>query len=136
MTSRNRHTITVGPASVAGVLKSLAAVLAFGAITATGAAAFRLLPGEHHRSLLMQTRTSRSLRLKLHAITNVVVHNGVAAAITPSTAFASSRAATRSAERTSAVASRQPRLSSAPLSTTYPADLSRTSVPARPPIPS
>jgi hypothetical protein len=88
MTTRNNHTITVGPALMRNVRTSLAAVLAFGAITATGAAAYRLLPREHYRSALSQTHTSHSLRLKLHVIANVVVHNGVATAITPSTGFA------------------------------------------------
>ena len=87
MTTRN-HTITVGPALIRNLLKSLAAVLALAAITATGAAAYRLLPGEHYHSPLMRTHTSHSLSLKLHVISNVVVHNGVATAIAPSTTFA------------------------------------------------
>ncbi|MGZ6692184.1 MAG: hypothetical protein ACXVHQ_32755 [Solirubrobacteraceae bacterium] len=88
MTTRNNQTITVGPARIRNLLKSLAAVLAFGAITATGAAAYRLLPGEHYRSSLVQTHISHSLRLKLHVTANVIVHSGAATAITPSTTFA------------------------------------------------
>lgn len=88
MTTRDNHTITVRRALIRNLLKSLAAVLAFGAITATGAAAYRLLPGEHYRSPVLQTPTSHSLRLKLHVIADVVVHNGVAAAITPTATFA------------------------------------------------
>ena len=88
MTTRNNHTVRVGPALIRKLLKSLAAVLAFGAITATGAAAYRLIHDEHYRSPRSHTDTSHSLRLKLHVIANVVVHNGVATAITPSTTFA------------------------------------------------
>jgi hypothetical protein len=87
MTTRNNHTITAAPALTRNLFKSLAAVLAFGAITATGAAGYRLLPGERYHSPVLQTHTSHSLRLKLHVIANVIVHNGVAAAITPSTTF-------------------------------------------------